>query len=206
MNFLAHCLIPERAAPQRPAELMAGGFVGDFLKGPLPDDLPPALAEGVRLHRRIDAFSNEHPAIRASCARFPGPVRRYAPIVVDVVADHLLARHWARYHPAPLETFTAAAYAAIAPHHGWLPPRGQRLLQYMSEEDLLAGYRQADVMYRSLGAVLRRLRRPPDPAAVEAAVAACLPGLEADFLDYFPDLIQHAADWLAVSAGQSPQR
>ncbi len=198
MNFLAHCLIPERADPDGHPDLIAGGFVGDFLKGRLPDDLPGRLADGVRLHRRIDAFSNELPGIRASCARFEGPLRRYAPIVVDVVADHLLAVHWPRFHPEPLETFTRRAYRAIGPHHGWLPPRGQRLLRFMREEDLLAGYQDPAVMHRSLEAVLQRLRRGPEPALMAAAVDRHLAGLEADFLDYFPVLVSHASDWLAA--------
>lgn len=202
MNFLAHCLIPERADPDGHPDLIAGGFVGDFLKGRLPEALPGRLADGVRLHRRIDAFSNELPGIRASCARFEGPLRRYAPIVVDVVADHLLARHWARFHPEPLEAFTHRAYRAIGPYHHWLPPRGQRLLQFMREEDLLAGYREAAVMHRSLDAVLGRLRRAPPAPAVAAAVDRHLPGLEADFLDYFPALVDHAATWLASESLQ----
>lgn len=197
MNFLAHCLIPERTEDPHP-DLIAGGFLGDFLKGPVPDTLPAMLASGVRLHRRIDAYSNGHPGIRTSCTRFPADLRRYAPILVDVIADHLLARHWARYHPEPLTDFTALAYAAIRPHVPRLPPRGQRFFRYMSEHDLLARYRHSSTLYDSLGAVLRRLRHPPDEAAVSVAVGGIMGGLEADFLEYFPDLVQHAVDWLGA--------
>ncbi len=196
MNFLAHCLIPERAVSAAHPDLIAGGFVGDFVKGPVPRDLPAMLAEGVRLHRRIDAYSNEHPVIRRSCDRFPPRLRRFAPIFVDVVADHLLARHWERFHSAPLESFTARAYAAIRPHAHRLSPSGRRFFEYMSEQDLLARYRRTDAMQQGLRSVTRRLGRQTLDEAMLTAVAGKLAGLEHDFLEYFPDLIDHAQRWL----------
>ncbi len=203
MNFLAHCLIPDLALDETRPDLIAGGFLGDFVKGPVPDSLPADLAEGVRLHRRIDAYSNQHPLIRRSCDRFPAPLRRFAPIFVDVVADHLLARHWLRFHPRPLAEFTARTYAAIASHADRLPPAGQRFFEYMQERDLLAAYRQREAMLGALRSITRRLGRQSLDDSVEEAVAGNLPGLEADFLDYFPDLVGHAAGWLQQrSAGR----
>lgn len=203
MNFLAHCLIPDRAIDPTHPDLIAGGFLGDFVKGPVPDSLPPALADGVRLHRRIDAYSNQHPLIRRSCERFPAELRRFAPIFVDVVADHLLARHWLRYHPRPLPAFTASAYAAIEAHLQHLPPAGQRFFDYVQERDLLAEYRDTDAMQRGLRSITRRLDRQALDAAVAQAVARNLAGLERDFLDYFPDLVRHASAWL-TGAGHQP--
>ena len=196
MNFLAHCLIPDRAVEPREPGLIAGGFIGDFVKGPVPDDLPPSLAEGVRLHRRIDAYSNQHPLIRRSCDRFPPTLRRFAPVLVDVVADHLLARQWARFHPAALTEFTADAYAAIAPHVHRLPEPGKRFFRYMSEEDVLARYRYRQAMHRGLMAIMQRLNRPQWSGHVIELVEARLDALDEDFLGYFPDLIAHAAEWL----------
>ncbi len=196
MNFLAHCLIPDRAVADVHPDLIAGGFVADFLKGPVPECLPEHLAEGVRLHRRIDAYSNAHGVIRRSCDRFPGTLRRFAPIFVDVVADHLLAQHWQRFHPAPLPSFTARAYQAIRPHVHRLPGSGRRFFNYMCEQDLLAGYRRTDAMQQALRSITRRLGRQILDEPMLAAVDAHLPGLEEDFLEYFPDLIRHASSWL----------
>lgn len=204
MNFLAHCVIPDRAVSQTHPDLVAGGFVGDFLKGPVPDHLPPALAAGVRLHRRIDAYSNRHPGIRASCDRFPPPLRRFAPIFVDVIADHLLARHWQRFHPAPLPAFTAEVYEAIRPHVNRLPEDGVRFYRYMSEADLLRGYEDPAVMQRGLASIGRRLGRPQLNQGLAEVVTARLPALEADFLEYFPDLVSHAREWLAQRPGLEP--
>jgi acyl carrier protein phosphodiesterase len=196
MNFLAHCAIADRAAHRVHPDVIAGGFLGDFVKGRVPESLPAALATGVRLHRRIDAYSNGHTGIRRSCQRFPRPLRRFAPVFVDVVADHLLARHWPRFHPQPLTAFTARAYAAIRPHADRLPEDGRRFFEFMHEHDLLARYREREAMERGLASVVRRLRRPDLTHDVCTAVDDCLPGLEQDFLGYFPDMLSHAAGWL----------
>jgi len=197
MNFLAHCLIPDRALEDIHPDLLAGGFVGDFLKGAVPDSLPRELALGIRLHRRIDAYSNRQPAIRASCGRFPAELRRYAPIFVDIIADHLLARHWQQFHPRPLTEFTAHAYAAIHPHIDGLPEPGRRFFHYMRERDLLAGYRDPAVMYGAVASIARRLNRPQLNHGLEPVIEQLLPELEDDFFVYFPDLLNHAAAWLA---------
>jgi acyl carrier protein phosphodiesterase len=200
VNFLAHCLIPDLAMARAEPDLIAGGFIGDFLKGPVPGSLPPMLALGVRLHRRIDAYSNRQPAIRKSCERFPEHLRRFAPIFVDVVADHLLTRHWARFHASRLTEFTAGAYRAIGPHVTLLPEHGRRFFHWMHEQDLLAAYADPAVMYRALAGVNRRLKRPDLSDGLEGVIDARLGGLEEDFLEYFPDLLTHARAWLAEQA------
>lgn len=196
MNFLAHCLIGARAAESARPELIVGGFFGDFIKGPLPAELPSELALGVRLHRRIDAYSNEHPGIRTSCARFPQPLRRMAPIFVDIIADHCLARQWAEFSAEPISAFTQRTYVQISGHLHWLSAGGQRFFHYMSREDLLASYQHPEVMHRGLRSITRRLDREHLNPALRRTAVEQMQQLEADFLGYFPDLLTHAREWL----------
>lgn len=197
MNFLAHCLIPELACPSVPEGIVVGGYLGDFLKGGVPPSLPQSLADGVRLHRRIDAFSNQQETIRASCARFPAELRRLAPIFVDLVADHLLARDWVRFHHQPLSVFTAQTYARLDRHAAHLPAPGQQFLQHAIRHDLFAGYAETATLDAAIASVARRLGRPDAAVPVQRAVAELLPGLDQDFRDYFPALVNHAEAWLA---------
>ena len=212
VNFLAHSLIPALAAEPGHPDLIAGGFMGDFIKGPVPENLPDTLAEGVRLHRRIDAYSNAQPEIRASCARFPTELRRFAPIFVDVIADHLLATRWVQFCNVPLSDFTSGVYQAIEQHTGLLTDRGLRFFDHMVAVDLLAGYSERSVMMRSLGSLTRRLKRPALDTELTIVVERELQALEEDFLSYFPDLVSHARGWLDArqttpgTAGRLAQR
>lgn len=204
MNFLAHCLIPELALDGAHPDLIAGGFLGDFVKGGVAVDLPPELAAGIRLHRRLDAFSNQLPAIRTSCERFPAELRRFAPIFVDVIADHLLARAWDRFHHESLPGFSARAYAAIGRHVERLPDRGRRFFEHACRHDLFTRYRETDTLHGSLVSIARRLDRAWLAVPAIDAIDAALPALTEDFERYFPELVAHAAEWLAARGYDAP--
>lgn len=209
MNFLAHCLIAERAADHLDYQaedrdmLIAGGFIGDFLKGPVSDELPAALAVGVRLHRRIDAYSNQHEAIRRSCNRFPDALRRLAPPLVDVIADHLLAITWQQHHQLPLTQFSAVAYQCIHRSAEYLPDTGREFFAWMVENDLLASYRHWESAERGMRSVTRRLRRGELNGEMADQLPAILDDLKRDFDDYFPDLQDHANSWLSAAPQNS---
>ncbi|MFV2090024.1 MAG: ACP phosphodiesterase [Pseudomonadales bacterium] len=197
MNFLAHCLIGASAGgTDEGATLLAGGFLGDFIKGRIPNHMPEPLARGVRLHRRVDAYSGRQPEIRLSCDRFPPELRRIAPILVDIIADHLLARHWSTFHPEPLDAFTAGTYRQVATHRTWLTEPGNRFFDYAREHDLLAAYQDWAVICGAMRSITRRLCKSELDAIMETTALALLDDLEGDFLTYFPDVIDHASQWV----------
>ena len=187
MNFLAHCLLAS------PGEgWIAGGVLGDFVKGPIPEDLPPALRAGIWLHRRIDTFSNALPPLRHGFARFHPRLRRPAPVLLDIVADHCLALGWRRYCEEELPAFAAKAYAACHRHDAWAPARARRFVDHMATRDLLAAYRDADVIRRAMHHVLQRLRMAHLAPLADAALDRDLPGFVDDFERYFPALADFA--------------
>ena len=57
---------------------MAGGFIGDFIKGSIPTEIEPELQAGVRLHRHIDSISNSLPEMQAGYCQFGAGLRRLA--------------------------------------------------------------------------------------------------------------------------------
>jgi acyl carrier protein phosphodiesterase len=81
VNFLAHCALsvvePETSANSL---CIVGGFLGDFVKGTVPSQLPSGIQTGLRLHRRLDAFSAVQDDIKVSIARLPQTSRRLAPL------------------------------------------------------------------------------------------------------------------------------
>ena len=209
MNFLAHCLIAERAADHLAYRaddrdmLIAGGFIGDFLKGPVSDALPAPLIVGVRLHRRIDAYSNQHEAIRRSCNRFPDALRRLAPPLVDVIADHLLATAWPHHHHQSLTDFSAETYRCIHGCADYLPESGREFFAWMVENYLLASYRHWESAQRGMRSVTRRLRRGELNDQLADRLPALVDELQQDFDDYFPDLQDHANSWLSAATQSS---
>lgn len=187
MNFLAHLLLGGEDA-----EAQVGSILGDFLKGSIPPQLPPAVAESVRLHRAVDAFCDGHPAFQCSRRRIQGPRRRFAGIVVDLSYDHLLARHWQRWCEQPLDDYARRAYARLLAHRRHQPEAMQRVVSAMAAGDWLGSYRSLAALATALDRIALRFRRPtPLPGAV-ADVERAYAGLEQDFLEFFPAVLEHS--------------
>lgn len=183
MNFLAHCVLAH------PGDgFLAGGILGDFVKGNIPESLPVELRAGVRLHRRIDSFSNRLPGMKESARRFPPPLRRVAPVLLDILADHCLALSWPRHGIGDLRDFTARVYAAVGRYGDWVPARGNEFVRRMIETDLLARYADLAVIRRAMEHALGRLELRHLRRALAEVLDGSLAALADDFDVYYPEL------------------
>ncbi|WP_420428309.1 ACP phosphodiesterase [Algiphilus sp.] len=155
MNFLAHLYIAEQRAADP-----AGAVLGDVVRGRDLSHLPEAVAHSIRLHRRIDAVCDRHPSTRQALQQFPVGPRRYAGIVLDLCADHLLARDWAQWHRDPLTDFCQAQAQAIAANSaafaaiGRPPPQPERFAAILADCAALEG------IDRALQRISQRARDP----------------------------------------------
>ena len=184
---------------------MAGGFIGDFVKGPVPETLPQPLRDGIRLHRRIDAASNGLAGIAASVRRLHPALRRVAPVLIDIVADHCLAKSWARHGCGELPAFAQTAYAAIDAWRHCLQPEGKRFFSHVRERDLLTRYAQPETAMRGMKHVLERLRQGHLARHLNGVMDDALPALAMDFEGYFPKLEEAVAEWkLAAGYAEAP--
>ena len=183
MNYLAHLYL----AGDDPAA-QVGNLMGDFIKGPIPDTLSPELAAGVRLHRRIDSYTDRHACFRASRRRLARPLQRYGGIIVDVIYDHLLARDWADHHPEPLAKFANRIYESLDAQKADMPPDMRRRVQGMIDSRLLEAYADEVTVAAALERIARRLKRPVPLGAAGSDLARDRAGFEADFEDFFPQL------------------
>lgn len=188
MNFLAHCLLAQPGAG-----FMAGGVLGDFVKGPIPASLPTELRAGIRLHRRIDSYSNRLAEMKVSVARFDPALRRVAPVLLDIVADHCLALTWPRFSNEGLNVFTARVYRAIGEYGEHIPARGRNFVARMVDIDLLGRYDDPTVIERAMVHVLERLRVPHLRGRLDGVLEADLPAFIGDFHVYYP-LLRAFAD------------
>ncbi|WP_349571766.1 ACP phosphodiesterase [Azotobacter salinestris] len=182
MNYLAHLHL---GGPQ-PADLL-GSLYGDFVRGPLQGRWPADIEAAIRLHRRIDAFTDSHPIVCQARMRFPAARRRYAGILLDVFFDHCLARSWADYAQEPLPLFTARVYALLA-GEAQLPGRLAELAPRMAQQDWLGSYRDFTVLERVLQGMQRRLSRSEGLDGALAELERLYEPLSNDFHALYPQL------------------
>lgn len=186
MNYLAHLHLGGEA----PAQLL-GSLYGDFVKGPLAGRWPADIEAAIRLHRRIDAFTDSHSLQARARARFPAERRRYAGILLDLFFDHCLALHWADYADEPLAQFSDRVYRVLAAEPA-LPARLALIAPRMAEQDWLGSYRDFAVLQRVLDGLGRRLSRPGALDGSLAELERLYQPLSEDFRLFYPELIEFA--------------
>lgn len=201
MNFLAHCALAADAsatwnvAASQDGGLLAGAIIADFSKGRVNPQWPQSLQAGIRLHRRIDAVSNQHAAILKSCARYPKQLRRFAPIFVDILMDYHLSHSWHNYSQQDLSKFAQRCYAAVAYYQDYLPEHGRRFAAYMQDSNLLARYHEWPTIERAITSSLRRLRRQHLTATAVAATRDIADQSLDDFHEFYGDFRRHLVHW-----------
>jgi acyl carrier protein phosphodiesterase len=195
MNYLAHFHLAARAGSS-----LTGNYLGDAVKGSMLDAWPRDIAEGIRLHRRIDAFTDSHPDVVRTLALFAPPRRRFAGIIVDMAFDHFLARHWAAFHPEPLSEFSRSVYAAMAEDMPIMPAAARARFERMREHDWLLSYQHVEVIGRALDSIAGRLSRPTALFGAIEDVERHYGALEAAFLVFYPQLL-HGVQQRGGAAG-----
>ncbi len=184
MNFLAHLFLSGHDEP-----LLVGNFLGDFLKNKEVADLPPDIKEGVRLHRRIDSFTDQHPKVLESVRRLRPVHGKYAAVILDVLHDFILAKNWERYSSQPLPEFASAVYGVLKNHLLLMPPFLQERLPRMIADDWLVRYGTEEGLLFTFG---RMKFRSSKPAFFDNAVESLKKDYElyeAEFNEFFPEAI-----------------
>ncbi|MDX1652539.1 MAG: ACP phosphodiesterase [Brumimicrobium sp.] len=132
--------------------LMLANLYGDFFKGSDFSSLPSVVKEGVILHRQIDEFTDQHPAILELFHRILYPLLpKVSGIAMDLFIDHLLASRWGDFHSEDLENYSSGfyRYALNAENHSFesdnlsftYPGDFLQLLHIMQSKNWLLRYR-----------------------------------------------------------------
>jgi acyl carrier protein phosphodiesterase len=184
MNHLAHLFL----AGGTPESLI-GNLSGDFVKGPLHDRFPPPIRDGIMHHRRVDAFTDAHPAVAAFRRVLVPEYGHYAGVITDIFLDHFLARRFDEYGHEPLESFLARTYAAIDPHEASLPGMLRYVYPRMRDEQWLESYRELDGIHLALTNISRRFTRRPHLEMATRHLTDSRAELERRFEEFFPEVM-----------------
>lgn len=155
MNFLAHLWLADRTGTS-----LAGSVLGDVVRGADLSAYPEPIAQGVRLHRRVDAATDRHPGIVALKTSFDDGERRYAGIVLDLACDYVLSQDWETHHAEPLAAFCTRAGEELAQASSWFVKAGGREIEAADFARLLRSYGTRDGIERALHRTASRLRQP----------------------------------------------
>ncbi len=163
--------------------------MGDFHRGAIKKDWPITLRQGIWLHRKIDAFTDQHADFVCSKGRLSASRRRLAGIILDVSFDHFLSRHWQQFHSIPRQDFIQQVYQDVAVYQGYCPEKMSRVLQLMVEQDWLSAYHHTSGVGLALDRMSYRFSRPTNLRGSVIELENSYELLEQDFLRFFPQLM-----------------
>ena len=191
MNFLFHLFLSGNDP-----DILTGNFMGDFVKGRLGEEYPPALRRGIMLHRRIDSFADDEPNFRQSRQRLATRYGHYRSVLIDLYYDHFLAAQWHEWSTEPLPRYLKNTRSIIEERLADLPERLQGLLPYIFDE-LLPSYREIGGIATALARLSRRARRPNPLAGGEEDLVRHYEELREDFRRFTPHAQEFAAGCIA---------
>lgn len=185
MNFLAHLYLSGEFD-----DGMVGNLMADFVTGKA-DGFPPAVREGIRLHREIDAYTDAHPVVRAAKQRLHPTYRHYSAVIMDVFYDHFLAVNWLRYDTRPLGVFAAHAYELLDQRQHLLPASMLPMLAAMQKQNWLVHYATVAGIDRALTGMAQRTKFVSYMENATDDLEKDYGFYQDNFERFFPDLVRH---------------
>jgi acyl carrier protein phosphodiesterase len=192
MNFLAHLLLS-----CGDEDLLVGNFLGDFTPNRDLARYPEAIQRGIRLHRVIDVYTDNHPAVRQGVGRLRSAHGKYASVLIDVFYDYILSQTWEDYGPAPLADFADATYDALLRHQHLMPPRLADRLRRMVAGNWLLQYRSLPGIDFTIRRLQERTSRPEFLEGAVETLAREESQLTEEFHQFFPEVTGHVAAFCA---------
>ena len=191
MNYLAHAYCSFRNP-----EWMVGNMISDFVKGRKQYDYSPSVQQGIRLHRLIDTFTDNHAATAAAKEIFRPHYRLYAGAFVDVVYDFFLANDPHCFpDEASLMDFSQYTYEVLQNFYDVLPENYQQMYRYMKTQNWLYNYRQYWGIEKSFGGVVYRSKYLSDSQTAYALFLEHQHTLQQCYTAFAPDLWKMLEAW-----------
>ena len=195
MNFLAHIYLSGDND-----DIKIGNFLGDFVKGRL-NKLTNAqysngLIKGMALHREIDSFTDNHPVVRQSIDRLQPKYHKSSGIVIDMFYDHILAKNFHFYSTISLEEYSFNFYELLKNRKSEIPEPMERMVKSMISRNWFSSYKSYEGIEWALTGIFKRLSFESGIENATSELRKDYDLYEAEFRDFFPDLIQHSANFL----------
>jgi acyl carrier protein phosphodiesterase len=111
LNLLGHLYLSQNES----SEARLFNLLGDRYKGNRFIHLSAEAQKGIRMHREIDCFMDNHYAVSALRSELSMHLPKVSGIALDIFFDYLLASEWQRFHQRELEPFLDDFFTKINP-------------------------------------------------------------------------------------------
>lgn len=183
LNYLAHSYLSYQKT-----DLIIGNFIADSIRGNQFEGLTDGIIDGIRLHRKIDTFTDSHPIYLTSKHRFSKDFDKYSGVLMDIIYDHYLAKNFDQYSHLCLQQHADGIYEILKNNHDVLPEHAKRFYGYMTERNILFHYSNINGIETVLTHLSNRIRNRFELQLAIPILEANYQEIEEEFTIFFDDL------------------
>jgi acyl carrier protein phosphodiesterase len=197
MNLLAHALLAYAFLPDTEGGETCGSIMADYFSGQRLEDYPEAIARGIVHHRKVDAFTDAHPAfLAARAAVSDGAPPHSGGILVDLFWDNVLGSAWEEFgRPlcgTDLRAFARSVYRRLELSRAHRSPLFSGVAPWIIDGDWLCAYASVEGIDRALRGLASRLPHGAPLAGCAHILTERRRALESGFRAFWPDLVAFA--------------
>ncbi len=184
MNYLAHSFLSFQKT-----DLIIGNFIADSIQGNRFGNLTEGIIKGIKLHRKIDVFTDSHPIFLTSKHRFSKDFDKYSGVLMDIFYDHYLAKYFSLYSTLSLQEHADGIYYILKNNHNFLPEPAKRFYGYMTERNILFEYASLKGIETVLTHLSGRIRNRFELQLAVPILEKDYVEIEEEFFIFFDDLM-----------------
>jgi acyl carrier protein phosphodiesterase len=186
MNWLAHIFLSENNI-----QFQVGNYLADPLKAKAWENASIHIVNGMKTHKIIDTFTDQHPLFKQSKQRL-GSKGLLKGVVIDLTYDYLLSIHWQKFCTIALDDFLHRFYEDAYKLLPSLPKHASKPLQRMIDFELLNKYQSLEDLHAAFVRIDQRLSarlaQRDQMYRYYPLVCDTIHYIEEDFLLFFPQL------------------
>lgn len=195
MNLLGHALLSFKVP-----ELLCGNMMGDFVKGKKAlETFPDGIQQGLLLHRKIDYFTDHHPAVKRAQNLFREAYGLYSGAIIDIVFDHYLANDPKYFNSKEdLADFNRETIDDLRLFTEFQPQAFRELIDILDTKQLLLQYRNLKGYRKALVFLCKRMRLEVDHEPAWMAAMQFYQELNQYYFDFIEDVVSFVKNELKV--------
>jgi acyl carrier protein phosphodiesterase len=152
MNFLGHLYFS-----QDDVQLQYVNLFGDFVKGRDLSRYSSFVQRGIKLHRTIDSYIDNHAEVRELMHQLYEKLPKISGIAIDLYFDHLLAKNWKEFHTLEYDSYLERFYNANVNYKDEFTTEFLILIERMKEYNWMHYYQFHDGLIKMCNGLSRRI-------------------------------------------------
>lgn len=188
MNYLAHAYL----SFNKP-DILVGNMISDHVKGKAIYNYNKDILAGIRLHRQIDHFTDQHACTREIRRFFASDYGLYSSVLSDIVYDHFLANDISVFNSLPaLDVFVYDCYKCLEDKKPVLPVSFANMFVFMKKENWLLNYYYDWGIQKSIAGMVYRAKFISDSVTAFEIFRHHKEEMRVYYHEFFPELEKFA--------------